>query len=84
MTRTTRIALAFALCSAALTAGGIARADDAMKPAAEAMKSDSGGMMKTDDKAIADCKEKAGMEADQMKKDEAMKTCDAMGMAPAK
>jgi hypothetical protein len=27
---------------------------------------------------MADCKEKAGMETDQMKKDEAMKACDAM------
>lgn len=63
---------------AGLSAAGSARADDAMKPA-DAMKSD-GGMMKADDAAMADCKEKAGMEADQMKKDEAMKACDAMGM----
>ena len=70
--------LAFAVATALSAAGGIARADDAMKPAADAMKSDS-GMMKADDKAMADCKEKAGMETDQMKKDEAMKACDDMG-----
>jgi hypothetical protein len=71
--------LAFAIATSLSMAGGIARAEDAMKPAADAMKAD-GGMMKADDKMMADCKEKAGMEADQMKKDEAMKACDAMGM----
>jgi pentapeptide MXKDX repeat protein len=60
---------------AGLSIAGAARADDAMKPA-DAMK--SGGMMTTDDAATADCKEKAGMESDQMKKDEAMKACDDM------
>ncbi len=72
-----------AVVIAGLSAGGAARADDAMKPANQ-MKSDDGMMkadgMKADDKAMADCQEKAGMEADQMKKDEAMKACDAMGM----
>jgi len=84
------LALAFALASAAFAAGGVARAEDAMKPAAEAMKSDGGAMMKpddammkADDKAMADCKEKAGMEADQMKKDAATKACDDTAMEPA-
>jgi hypothetical protein len=63
---------------ASLSAGGAARAEDAMKPA-DTMKADD-AMMKTDDAAMADCAEKAGMETDQMKKDEAMKACDAMGM----
>lgn len=81
------------LVIAGLSAGVAARADDAMKPA-DQMKSGNGMMkadaittdaMKTDamqagDKAMGDCKAKAGMEADQMKKDEAMKACDAMGM----
>jgi hypothetical protein len=71
--------LAFAIAASLSVAGGAARADNAMKPAADAMKSDA-GMMKADDKAMADCKEKAGMETDQMKKDEAMKACDDMGM----
>ncbi|RWM16701.1 MAG: hypothetical protein E5X53_21040 [Mesorhizobium sp.] len=68
--RPTLPALAFALCSTALFAGGIARAEDAMKPAdpmaAEKMK---------------DCMDKAAMETDAMKKDEATKTCDAMETA---
>ncbi len=81
MIRTTRIALAFALCSAAFAAGGIARADDAMKPAA-AMKSDS-KMMKAD-KAMADCKEKAGMMKNKAKMEKAMKACHDMAMKPAK
>lgn len=42
---------------------------NAMAPAADAMAPDP---MK------ADCMEKAGMETDAMKKDEAMKACDAM------
>jgi hypothetical protein len=75
--------LALALATGLATAGGIARADDAMKPAG-AMKADGGMMkadaMKTDDGAMADCKEKAGMETDQMKKDQAMQACDDAGM----
>ena len=88
-TRLTVPALAFALASTVLLSGGVANAQDAMKPAnqmsTDAMKpADS---MKADDKTMADCKEKAGMETDAMKKDEAMKACDAMGgdaMKPAK
>ncbi|RWP74925.1 hypothetical protein [Mesorhizobium sp.] len=64
-TRLTLPALAFALCSTALFAGGIARAEDAMKPA----------------NPMKDCMDKAAMETDAMKKDEATKACDAMGMA---
>jgi hypothetical protein len=75
--------LAFAIATSLSAAAGIARADDAMKPAAEAMKSDSGMMkadaMTTDDGAMADCKANAGMETDQMKTDEATKACDDMG-----
>lgn len=82
-----------AVMLAGLSAGGVARAEDAMKPA-DTMKSDDGMMkadamktdamkpdaMKPDDRAMAGCKEKAGMEADQMKKDAAMKACDDMAM----
>ena len=75
------IVLVLATGSAFVTAPAFA--DDAMKPAADGtMKSDD-AMMKSDDKAMAECKEKAGMATDQMKKDEAMKACDAMGMKPA-
>ncbi|BCH13759.1 MULTISPECIES: hypothetical protein [unclassified Mesorhizobium] len=80
-TRLTLPALAFALCSTALFAGGIARAEDAMKPA-NAMATDA---MKPADPMAAeklkDCMDKAAMETDAMKKDEATKTCDAMGTA---
>ncbi|RWQ31011.1 MAG: hypothetical protein EOS20_30715 [Mesorhizobium sp.] len=80
-TRLTLPALAFALCSTALLAGGIARAEDAMKPA-DAMATDA---MKPADPMAAekmkDCMDKAAMETDAMKKDEATKACDAMGMA---
>ncbi len=79
MTRKTLPMLAFAIATSLSATGGLALADDAMKPAGQ-MKSDDGMMkadaMKTDDAAMADCKEKAGMETDQMKKDEAMKACD--------
>lgn len=68
---------AFALASAAICFGGTAYADDAMKPATEAMK--PADTMKAD-KMMEDCKEKAGMETDTMKKDEAMKACDNMAM----
>ncbi|RWN50991.1 pentapeptide MXKDX repeat protein [Mesorhizobium sp.] len=91
-TRLTLPVLAFALCSTALFAGGIARAEDAMKPAdpmatdamkpADAMATDA---MKPADPMAAekmkDCMDKAAMETDVMKKDEATKACDAMGMA---
>ncbi|RWH69980.1 MAG: pentapeptide MXKDX repeat protein [Mesorhizobium sp.] len=88
-TRLTLPALAFALCSTALFAGGIAHAEDAMKPMAtdamkpaDAMATDA---MKPADPMAAekmkDCMNKAAMETDAMKKDEATKACDAMGMA---
>ncbi|RUU95315.1 hypothetical protein EOB36_32785 [Mesorhizobium sp. M6A.T.Cr.TU.017.01.1.1] len=80
-TRLTLPVLAFALCSTALFAGGIARAEDAMKPA-DPMATDA---MKPADPMAAekmkDCMDKAAMETDAMKKDEATKACDAMGMA---
>jgi len=81
-------AIALMLVSGAAVMSGPAFADDAMKSDAGGMtKSDDGmmktGAMKTDSGATAECKEKAGMETDQMKKDEAMKACDAMGMKPA-
>ncbi len=103
--RLTLPALAFALCSTALFAGGIARADDAanamkpavdaMKPATDAMKPATDAMKPVDPMAtdamkpvdpmaaekMKDCMDKAGMETDAMKKDEATKACDAMGMA---
>lgn len=81
MTRSIRIALpalAFALCSTALLGAGAARAEDAMKPA-DSMKTEAMKPMKGDDKMMADCKEKAGMETDSMKKEEAMKACEDMG-----
>lgn len=91
-TRLTLPALAFALCSTALFAGGIARAEDAMKPAdpmatdamkpADAMAADA--MKPADPMAaekVKDCMDKAAMETDAMKKDEATKACDAMGTA---
>ena len=76
VTRKTLPMLAFAIATSLSATGGLALADDAMKPA-DQMKSE-GGMMKAEDKAVTDCKEKAGMETDQMKKDEAMKACDDM------
>ena len=63
------------LMTAGLSAGGVARAEDAMKPA---------GMMKADDKAMADCKEKAGMMKNKAKMEKAMKACHDMAMKPAK
>ena len=85
--RLTLPALAFALCSTALFAGGIARAEDAMKPAnamaTDAMKPATDAMkpaMATD-AMNEDCMDKAAMETDAMKKDEATKACDAMGAA---
>ncbi|MFK0691239.1 pentapeptide MXKDX repeat protein [Mesorhizobium sp. IMUNJ 23033] len=85
--RLTLPALAFALCSTALFAGGIARAEDAMKPAnamaTDAMKPAPAAMkpaMATD-AMKKDCMDKAAMETDAMKKDEATKACDAMGAA---
>ena len=105
--RLTLPALALALCSTALFAGGIARAEDAMKPAnsmatdamkpatdamkpatdamkpAGAMATDamSANAMKPADAMKKDCMDKAAMETDAMKKDEAIKACDAMGAA---
>ncbi|RWK57409.1 hypothetical protein [Mesorhizobium sp.] len=87
-TRLTLPALAFALCSPALVAGGIARAEDAMKPAnamaTNAMKPATDAMKPADPMAaekLKDCMDKAAMETDAMKKDEAAKSCDAMGTA---
>ncbi|TIQ19149.1 MAG: hypothetical protein E5X51_22200 [Mesorhizobium sp.] len=87
-TRLTLPALAFALCSTALFAGGIARAEDAMKPAnamaTNAMKPATGAMKPADPMAaekLKDCMDKAAMETGAMKKDEATKACDAMGTA---
>ncbi|MER9250640.1 hypothetical protein NKI59_02315 [Mesorhizobium sp. M0598] len=92
--RPTLAALAFALGSTALFAGGAARAEDAMKPAMEtnAMKPATDAMkpagamattaMKATDPMKADCMNKAAAETDAMKKAEATKACDAM--APAK
>ena len=88
LTRITFPALAFALASTALFAGGPAYSDamktDAMKStdtmkAGDAMK--PADNMKAD-KMMKDCMDKAAMETDTMKKDEATKACDAM--APAK
>ncbi|MES0031543.1 hypothetical protein [Mesorhizobium sp. M0040] len=92
--RPTLPALAFALCSTALFAGGAARAEDAMKPAnamaTNAMKP-AGAMapdamattaMKAGDPMKADCMAKAAAETNAMKRAEATKACDAM--APAK
>ena len=80
-------ALTFAIASTALFSAGIARADDAMKPA-EPMATDA--MKPADpmaaDKMKADCMEKAAMETSSMKKDEATKACDTIGadaMKPA-
>jgi hypothetical protein len=96
-TRLTLPALAFALASTALFAGGMARAADAAKPAdamkpateamkpANAMKPATDAMKPADPMAaqkMKDCTDKAAMESDSMKKDEATKACDAM--APAK
>ncbi|TIM30489.1 MAG: hypothetical protein E5Y63_11120 [Mesorhizobium sp.] len=81
-TRLTLPALAFALCSTALFAGGIARAEDAM--ATNAMKPATDAMKPADPMAaekLKDCMDKAVMETDAMKKDDATKTCDAMGTA---
>ncbi|UVC16212.1 hypothetical protein [Mesorhizobium onobrychidis] len=86
--RPTLPALAFALCSTALFAGGIARAEDAKKPAdamaTDAMKPATDAMKPADPMAaekMKDCMDKAAMETDAMKKDEATKACDAMGTA---
>ena len=90
MTTFTRLALpalAFALCSTALSAGGTARAEDAMKPAnamaANAMKPATDAMKPANPmvEKLKGCMDKAAMETDAMKKDEATKTCDAMGTA---
>ncbi|RWQ03310.1 hypothetical protein [Mesorhizobium sp.] len=88
LTRLTLPALAFALCSTALFAGGIARAEDAMKPAnamaTNAMKPATDAMKPADPMAVEKlkgCMDKAALETDAMKKDEATKTCDAMGTA---
>ncbi|TIS60031.1 hypothetical protein [Mesorhizobium sp.] len=93
LTRLTLPALAFALCSTALFAGGIARAEDAMKPAdamgTEAMK--PANAMATD--AMSTNAMKPVAPTDAMKPTsamatDAMKPADAMGatdaMAPAK
>ncbi|MER9895619.1 hypothetical protein NKJ40_26745 [Mesorhizobium sp. M0119] len=86
--RPTLAALAFALCSTALFAGGAARAEDAMKPAmaTDAMKPATDAMKPAGAMATtamkADCMDKAAAETDAMKKAEATKACDAM--APAK
>ncbi|TIP26257.1 MAG: hypothetical protein E5X67_21085 [Mesorhizobium sp.] len=87
-TRLTLPALAFALCSTALVAGGIARAEDAIKPAnamaTNAMRPATDAMKPADPMAaekLKDCMDKAAMETDAMKKDEATKACDAMGTA---
>ena len=58
--RITSAAFALALASSALGLANNAYADDAMKPAAM-----------SSDEMTADCKAKAGMESDSMKKDEA-------------
>ncbi|MGX9179194.1 hypothetical protein [Mesorhizobium sp. BHbdii] len=86
--RLTLPALAFALCSTALFAGGVARAEDAMKPAdamaTEAMKPATEAMKPADPMAaekMKDCMDKAAMETDVIKKDEATKTCNEMGTA---
>ncbi|TIU23557.1 MAG: hypothetical protein E5W53_14505 [Mesorhizobium sp.] len=79
--RPTLPALAFALCSTALFAGGVARAEDAMKPAdamaTDAMKPATDAMKPVDPMAaekMKDCMDKAAMETDAMKKDAATKT----------
>src|SRR5687768_11015621 len=83
--RLTLPALALALCSTALFAGGAARAEDAMKPAnamaTDAMKPAADAMkaadpMKAGDPMKADCM--AAAETNAMKKAEASKACDAM------
>ncbi|RWD28418.1 hypothetical protein [Mesorhizobium sp.] len=86
--RPTLPALAFALCSTALFAGGIARAEDAMKPAdamaTGAMKPATDAMKPVDPMAaekMKDCMDKAAMETDAMKMDAATKTCNEMGTA---
>ncbi|RWB32489.1 MAG: hypothetical protein EOQ42_01025 [Mesorhizobium sp.] len=86
--RPTLPALAFALCSTALFAGGVARAEDAMKPAdamaTDAMKPATDAMKPVDPMAaekMKDCMDKAAMETDAMKKDAATKTCNEMGTA---
>lgn len=80
--RLTLSALAFALCSTALFAADIARAEDAMKPAnamaTDAMKPATDAMKPADPMAaekMKDCMDKAAMEPDAMKKDEATKAC---------
>ncbi|TIM10298.1 hypothetical protein [Mesorhizobium sp.] len=85
-TRLTLPALALALCSTALFAGGIARAEDAMQPAnamaTNAMKPATDAMKPADPMAVEklkDCMDKSVMETDAMKKDDATRTCDAMG-----
>ncbi|RWF73614.1 MAG: hypothetical protein EOS26_17690 [Mesorhizobium sp.] len=86
--RPTLPALAFALCSTALFATGIARAEDAMKPAdamaTDAMKPATEAMKPADPMAaekMKDCMDKAAVETDAMKKDPATKTCNEMGTA---
>lgn len=68
---------------------GVALAQDAMAPATDAMAPDAMAPMADDamaamtpDEMLAACLEKAGMEMDAMKKDEAGKAChDAHNMA---
>jgi len=84
-------ALALALSMTTFVAGARAEdtnamkpAVDAMKPATDAMKPATDAMKPADPMAaekMKDCKDKAAMETDAMKKDEATKACDAMGMA---
>lgn len=70
--------------------GGVAFAEDAMAPAADAMAPMASDAMAPDamssmtpDEMLAACLEKAGMETDAMKKDDATKAChDAHNMAP--
>lgn len=78
ISRSTIPALAFAIASTVLFAGAAAYADDAMKPA-DSMKTDA---MKpadsmTAEKMMKECMDKAAMETDSMKKDQATKACEA-------
>ena len=76
--------------TAALAFSGFATAEDAMAPAADAMAPMASDAMAPDamssmtpDEVLAACLEKAGMEMDTMKKDDATKAChDAHNMAP--
>lgn len=76
--------------AASLGFGGMSFAQDAMAPAADAMAPMASDAMAPDamsamtpDEVLAACLEKAGMEMDSMKKDEATKAChDVHNMAP--